>query len=60
MQTLSTMICDCCGAPRSYITLKGTSGGISWECDVCLDCYEEVKPMILRKNNLYRKEPEPK
>lgn len=56
MQTLATMICDRCGVPRSYITLKGTNGMIAWDCDVCRDCYEEVKAMMLRKNRLYQKQ----
>lgn len=59
MQTLSTMVCDRCGVPRSYITIKGVNGMVAWNCDLCRDCYEDVKALMLYKNRLYQKQPEP-
>jgi hypothetical protein len=48
------MICDRCGVPRTYMTLKGTNGMVAWQCDLCASCYEDVKSMMLRQNNLYK------
>ena len=59
MQTPSKMTCDRCGVPRHYLTIKGTNGMIAWESDVCQDCYEEVRAMMLYKNRLYQKQTQP-
>ena len=59
MQTQPKMTCDRCGVPRHYLTIRGTNGMIAWEADVCRDCYEEVRAMMLYRNRLYEKQPQP-
>jgi hypothetical protein len=56
MQMPSKMTCDRCGAPKHYITLKGTNGMIAWEADVCRPCYADVAAMMLHKIRLFQKD----
>ena len=60
MQTPSTTTCDRCGVPRTCITAKATNGMVAWECDLCVDCYEDVKALMLYKNRRYQTQSEPK
>jgi hypothetical protein len=51
MKTDPTMVCDRCGAPRSYLSLNGNNGMIAWGCDLCLDCFKDMKKMLLYREH---------